>query len=126
LLILKPLTAEADFYHEMVACMGYPVRDFFFLQIRVSPMTTSNLYLALRSAHTRPSAQALINTSGNFFGASVRSNFLPFQVILSPFHFFSEIKEISEPYDNSFWEKSNLAERKKEERKEITPLIVDT
>ena len=31
--------------------------------------------------------------------------------------------KISEPYDNSFWEKSNPAERKKE-RREITPLIV--
>jgi hypothetical protein len=33
--------------------------------------------------------------------------------------------KISDPYDNPFWGKSNLAERKKEER-EITPLIVDT
>jgi hypothetical protein len=32
---------------------------------------------------------------------------------------------MSEPYDNPFWEKSNPAERKKEE-KEILPLIVDT
>jgi hypothetical protein len=32
---------------------------------------------------------------------------------------------LSEPYDNSFLEKKNPAERKKEER-EITPLMVDT
>jgi hypothetical protein len=55
----------------------------------------------------------------------------PFQAILSTFRFFKKkTKKLTppEPYDNSFWEKSNPAERKRDRKKEreITPLIVDT
>jgi hypothetical protein len=42
---------------------------------------------------------------------------------------FFVLENISEPYDNSFWEKSNPWRNKKEEReseKKKTPLIVDT
>ena len=33
--------------------------------------------------------------------------------------------QISEPYDNPFWENSNPAERKKKKEREKMPLIVD-
>jgi hypothetical protein len=45
--------------------------------------------------------------------------------VVPQFLFFSWLKapcKISEPYDNSFWEKSNPAERKKEETKRKFPL----
>jgi hypothetical protein len=34
--------------------------------------------------------------------------------------------KISEPYDNSFWEKSNGRREEREEEREKTPLIVNT
>ena len=93
------------------------------------------------SAHARPSAQAPIDTSGIFLaqvsgrGGGSKNvkdfpiNFLAISGDSKHFSFFPEKKpggqglktscKIWEPYDNSFWEKSNPAEEREiEERKE--------
>ena len=60
--------------------------------------------LAPGSAHARPSAQPPIDTSGNFSGGAKKID------LKTPC-------KISEPYDNSFWEKSNNLGKKEQEKK---------
>jgi hypothetical protein len=50
-------------------------------------------------------------------GGGLKKKFSPFQAILSNFGL---------PYHNPFWEKSYPAEEREKERREKTPLIVDT
>jgi hypothetical protein len=54
---------------------------------------------------------------------NLAKNFRGKCLIFSP---FQAILKISEPYDNSFWEKSNPAEEREKDRREITSILVDT